>query len=73
MFSGEKIVTEGDSGEKINFDAFGLQFFKHKYWIQLESAKDPGVPVMRFGIFLFVFGLPVYVLGLGITALSFRV
>lgn len=72
VFSGEKIVAEGNSGESINFDEFGLQFFKHKYWIQLESAKDPGIPVMKFGIFIFVFGIPIYLLRLVISVLSFR-
>jgi hypothetical protein len=72
VFSGEKIVAEGNSGESINFDEFGLQFSKHIYWIQLESAKDPGVPVMKFGIFIFIFGVPIYLLRLVISVLSLR-
>jgi hypothetical protein len=62
VFSGEKMVAEGDSREGLSFNDYKLSYFKPSYWIQIESARDPGIPFMRFGIFLLVFGIPVYIL-----------
>ena len=72
VFSGEKIIAEDNSETGVVFDDYRLQFYKHKYWVQLESAKDPGIPVMRFGIYLLVFGIPVYMLKVVVSLLSFR-
>jgi hypothetical protein len=72
VFKGEKVIAEHDSSGMIEFDGFGLQFDKPKYWVQLESAKEPGIPLMKYGIFIFVFGLPVYLLRLAMLILSIR-
>jgi hypothetical protein len=62
VFSGERMIAEGDSMEGLSFNGYNLSYFEPTYWIQLESAKDPGMPVMRFGIFILVFGVPMYIL-----------
>ncbi len=72
VFSGEKVIAEGDSGEALSFDRFALGYFRHTYWVQLEAAKDPGIPIIKYGIFLIVFGMPVYLLRLVIALLPFR-
>ncbi len=64
VFSGERMIAEGDSREGLSFNGYYLRYFEPTYWIQLESAKDPGMPVMRFGIFIIVFGVPLYILRL---------
>jgi hypothetical protein len=64
VFSGEKMIAEGDSREGLSFNSYYLRYFEPTYWIQLESAKDPGMLVMRYGIFIFVFGVPMYILRL---------
>ncbi len=58
VFKGEKVIAEGDSRQGIRFDDFTLHFFEPTFWILLEAVKDPGVPVIRFGIFLVVIGGP---------------
>ena len=55
VFSGEKIIAEDNSENGVLFDDHRLEFYKHKYWVQLESARDPGIPFIRLGIYLFVF------------------
>jgi hypothetical protein len=72
VFSGERMIAEGDSREGLRFNDYHLSFFEPKYWIQLESAKDPGMSVMRFGIFVLVFGVPVYILRLLFSVFMFR-
>jgi hypothetical protein len=72
VFKGDKIIAEGDSTKAVKFDRFALAYFEPKYWVQLESARDPGILVMRLGIFLFVFGIPVYILRLAMSILSIR-
>jgi len=72
VFKGEKVIAEHDSSGMLEFEGFGLQFDKPKYWVQLESAYDPGIPVMKYGIFLFVFSVPVYVLKLIMSVIVMR-
>jgi len=72
VFSGEEVIAEGDSDSGLKFDGHTLRYFKPKYWIQLETARDPGIPVMKTGIFVFVFGLPVYLFSLILSVMRFR-
>ncbi len=58
VYKDEKIVAEGGS-EGIMFDGYTLHFSEHTYWILLEAAKDPGMPVLILGILLIAIGIPV--------------
>lgn len=62
VFSGESIIAEGNSREGVSFNGYELTFYEPTFWVQLESAKDPGMPVMRFGIFILLFGALLYIL-----------
>jgi hypothetical protein len=73
VFRGEKVIAEGDSKEGIDFESFRLRYFEPTYWILLESSKDPGLPLMKYGIFIFVFGIPVYILRLILSLFPHRV
>jgi hypothetical protein len=64
VFSGERMIAEGDSREGLRFKGYHLSFFEPAYWIQLESARDPGMPVMRFGLLILILGVPLYILRL---------
>lgn len=59
IFKGERLVFEGNSKDRINFDNLELSFFEPTYWVLLEVVKDPAVSVILFGIFLTVIGIPV--------------
>lgn len=72
VFSGEKMIAEGDSREGLRFNGYHLSFFEPAYWIQLESARDPGMPVMRLGLLLLILGVPVYILRLLFSLLTYR-
>jgi hypothetical protein len=64
VFKGEKLIAEQKSSSFVKFDRYELRYFKPKYWAQVEVARDPGIPLMRLGIFLAVFSLPVYLIRL---------
>ena len=69
VFKDEKIIAEGNSREGIRFDDYTLQFTDHTYWVMLEVAKTPGMPVLIAGILLIVIGIPLWLLS---TFLRFR-
>lgn len=64
IFKGERVVFEGNSKDRINFDNLTLSFFEPTFWVLLEVVKDPAVPFMLAGIFLTVIGIPMFLLRL---------
>jgi hypothetical protein len=64
VFRKEKLIAEQKASSFVKFDQFELRYFKPKYWAQIEVARDPGIPVIKFGIFLAVFSFPVYLIRL---------
>jgi hypothetical protein len=58
VFMGEKVIAEGDPGQGVNFGNFRLYFVDQTYWVILEAAKDPGLPVLKLAILLIVIGAP---------------
>lgn len=62
VFMGEKVIAEGDPGQGVRFGNFRLFFIDQTFWIMLEAVKDPALPVLRIGILLIVFGIPVYLI-----------
>jgi hypothetical protein len=69
VFRDEKIIAEGNSREGILFDDYTVKFTDHTYWVMLEAAKTPGMPVLIAGILLIVIGVPLWLLR---TILQFR-
>jgi hypothetical protein len=58
VFRGEKVIAEGNSEEKIEFEKFVLSFTDTSFWVQLEAVRDPAVPVVLTGLLLILFGIP---------------
>jgi hypothetical protein len=59
---GEEIIFRGNSDEEVNFDGLDLSFYGPDYWVMLEAASDPGLPVLVLGIGLITIGLPLHLL-----------
>lgn len=58
IVKGESIVFEGDStGGPVMFEGFALSFDEPSYWVLLEAARDPGLPVLALGLVLITLGL----------------
>ncbi len=60
IYKGEKVIAEGNSEQGISFDNFTLHFTDHTFWAKLEAAKDPGLPVLIFSIYLIVIRVPIF-------------
>ncbi len=61
VFMGDKVIGEGDSKKGVLFGNFRLYFIDHTFWVMLEAAKDPGLPILRLGMMLIIIGVPVSV------------
>jgi hypothetical protein len=70
VFNGEILIAEAGAGEALNFDNYSLAYTEPDQWMLLQSSKDPGMPLVKYGIFIFVFGLPVYLLRLILSLFS---
>lgn len=62
VFMGDRIIAEGDTKKGVRFGNFRLYFTDQTYWIILEAAKDPGMPVLRLGILLIFIGIPFWLI-----------
>jgi hypothetical protein len=59
---GDKVIFMGGSDEKISFNGLTLSFYEPDYWVMIEAASDPGLPIVALGIALIVAGLPISLL-----------
>jgi hypothetical protein len=62
VFMNNKVIAEGDSKEGVRFGNFRLYFTDHTFWVMLEAAKDPGLPVLKLGILLILTGIPLFLI-----------
>jgi hypothetical protein len=67
VFSGERVIAEGDPARGIHVDDLKLTFFTPTYWVLLEAVKDPGISVTHIGVILITFGVPLSFLLLGVN------
>ncbi|MBI4844486.1 MAG: hypothetical protein HY809_09215 [Nitrospirae bacterium] len=72
VYKGENVIAESAGGAEIRFDGFTLRYSEPDYWILLEASKDPAMPLMKYGIFILAFGIPLYMLRLFLSLFSFR-
>jgi len=72
VFRGEDVIAEGASDSPLEFEGFSLSYTSPKYWVQLESALDAGIPMMKSGIIMIVLALPVYILAWLVALVRFR-
>jgi hypothetical protein len=62
---GDNTLFEGDTSEgRVVFEGAELSFMKPTYWVLLEVVKDPGRPVLLWGIAIMAAGLPLWLLSL---------
>ncbi len=58
IVKGDTTVFDGNSGAgPISFDGYTLSFQEPSYWVQLEAARDPGLPLLQLGIITIFTGL----------------
>ena len=57
IVKGDTTVFDGDSSGPIKFDGYSLSFEEPSYWVQIEAARDPGLPLLELGIFLIFAGI----------------
>jgi hypothetical protein len=60
VFKDEKVLAEGDPKQGVRFGNFRLYFVDQTFWVMLEAAKDPGLPVLRLSVLLILIGGPLY-------------
>lgn len=59
VIKGEEVLFDGETGaEGVSFDGMRLSFFEPAHWVLLETAKDPGLAVIVFGLALMAAGAP---------------
>lgn len=72
VFKGETLIAEAGAGEELSFDNYSLAYTEPDQWVLLQASKDPGMPLVKYGIFIFIFGIPVYLLRLILSLFSLR-
>lgn len=55
---GESTVFENIVKNRAEFEGYMVEFSPPTYWVRLEAAKSPGMPLMYAGIILITVGLP---------------
>ncbi len=62
---GDKALFEGKTSEgRVVFEGAELSFMKPTYWVLLDVARDPGRPVLLWGIAIISVGLPLWLVSL---------
>jgi hypothetical protein len=60
---GDKTLFEGStSDERVVFEGTELSFMEPTYWVLLDVVKDPGRPVLLWGLAIAMVGLPTWLL-----------